>query len=96
MSDGTNVSAPDDALFADRRVVHDDGVHPNERVASNARAVNHGAVANVRVLFEHDSDTREHVDDATLLHALHPSPITMPPPVGAQRPHPGRCTRRAR
>ena len=52
---------------ADVCIVHDDGVHPNERVGADVRTMHDCTVTDVRGLLEHHGDTGKHVNGAVLL-----------------------------
>ena len=63
----TKARGGDDAFFAYFSVVHDDGVHADERVAADAAAVQDGAVPYVAVGFDDRVAAGEAVHDAGVL-----------------------------
>src|SRR5687768_16728997 len=75
---------PHHALGSDARRVRDDGVHSDERVPPDRRAMYHRAVADVCALFEENRGARKHVDDAPLLHVASVADQNFPP-ITAQR-----------
>ena len=53
--------------FTDRRIIVDDGVHSDERIALHDAAVEHGAMTNVSFFLDDRADTRESMQYASIL-----------------------------
>ena len=65
-------------------MIHDDGVHADERIPRDARAMNDGSMADVRRFLQHHGHAGEGVNGTVLLDVA-PIGDVDPAPVPAQR-----------